>query len=494
MNQQFIPYLRAFFVVALCVGVSAFFRSKLDPLNIVMIFLFGLTLSAAISGPVPTVISSAVGIAILDYFFIPPYGTLYVYENKYIAAFGTLFLVCVVITTQAERLRRQIRQVQKKEREASALYEMAEELSSSRGHRQIAEVACDHIGKAFSGGAVIFVSDDGKLKIVSEGKTLVDQKELSVVEWAFQHREIAGFGTKTLPAAKVLCLPLMAGQKTLGTLAVTPVGNKSFTFETLTSLQSFASVVASSLERANITETAEKHKIEAESEHSRNLLLSSISHDLRTPLATIIGASENLVHSTNPHEAKDAAKSINQEAERLARIINNVLQAVRLESGSLALKKQPYFIDELIGSALQRAKSILGNRPVNIQLQKNMPLVEIDALLIEQLLVNLLENASKYTLPDSPITIRGSFSKTDLTISIKDSGPGIPEGQAEKIFEKFYREGSDDSPAGTGLGLAICKAIIDAHDGVVRAENSSEGGAVFIFTLPISVTNITDHE
>jgi len=481
-------YFRAIVIILLCAGLSAALRPYLEPLNLVMIFLFGMVLIAAVSGPWPTIVSSIVSIAVLDYFFIPPYGTFAVYENKYITAFVTIFLTSIVIAVQAERLRRRIDLVQKREKDANFLYEMAKELSSSSSHSLITEVACSHIAKVFDCKTTVLMPDDkGQLQKVGARKgSGINYREESVAEWAYQKGEMAGFGTKTLPTSTGLYLPLVAEKKVIGVLDIMPYEGKPFTQETLASLQTFTEVVAASLQRATIAKTAEKHKVEMEGERSRNVLLNSISHDLRTPLATIIGASENLEFSSNLDEAKEHGQSIHSEAKRLTKVLNNILQVTKLESGNLTLNKQPYFINELIGAALQRSKMVLGNRMVNVHLQENMPLVEVDGLLIEQVIVNLLENAAKYTTLGSAITILGThFSKVDITISIKDSGPGIPEGAAEKVFEKFYREGRKDAPAGAGLGLAICKAIINTHGGAIHAENSPTGGAVFSFTLPI---------
>jgi len=464
-------------------------RPHLDPLNLVMIFLFGMVLIAAVSGPWPTIVSSIISVGVLDYFFIPPYGTFYVYENKYITAFATIFLISVVITIQAERLWRRIILVQKREEDANHLSEMSAELSSSYGIENIAVAACSHIAKVFDGKTTIFMPDEkGHLiNICSSKHGEINYKEQSAAEWAYQKGELAGFGTQTMPTATALYLPLSGGKKTIGVLAFIPYEAGLLGNEMLASLQSFTSILAASLQRAIIAKTAEKHKIDAEGERLRNVLLNSISHDLRTPLTSIIGASENLAFSSSLTQAKEYGESIHQEAERLAKVLNNILQVTKLESGNLKLNKQPYYINELIGSALQRAKPVLGNRPVNIHLQEDMPLVEADGMLIEQVIMNLLENAAKYTPAGSPIAILGThFSKMDITISVKDSGPGIPEGAAEKIFEKFYRQKEENAPTGSGLGLAICKAIILAHGGAIRAENSASGGAVFSFTLQIS--------
>ncbi len=224
--------------------------------------------------------------------------------------------------------------------------------------------------------------------------------------------------------------------------------------------------------------------VAAENERIRNLLLSSVSHDLRTPLASITGASSSLMQNSMPEGiVKELAGSIHQEAARLSRIVSNLLDITHIESGAITLNRQPYYIDELIGAALSQVPA--GKHKLETHVEKDLPLVYADGLLIEQVLVNLLENATKYAPQGSVIALDARRSGDEITISVADSGLGIPQGDEKKIFEKFTRRASDKS--GSGLGLAICEGIIKAHQSRIWAENRPEGGALFSFTLPVAV-------
>jgi two-component system sensor histidine kinase KdpD len=232
---------------------------------------------------------------------------------------------------------------------------------------------------------------------------------------------------------------------------------------------------------------AKKSRMDAENEKLRNLLLSSVSHDLRTPLASITGASSSIAQDADRMQRetiKDLALSINQEAKRLGHIVSNLLDITKIESGPILLNRQPYFIDELIGAALSHIQPLSIHHHFETKVDANLPLVNIDGLLIEQVLSNLLENAVKYTPDGSVITVRARLSDSHIEISVIDNGTGLPAGDEKKVFEKFYT--GHRNKGGTGLGLSICEGIIKAHDGKIWAENSAGGGATFSFTLPLA--------
>jgi two-component system sensor histidine kinase KdpD len=294
-----------------------------------------------------------------------------------------------------------------------------------------------------------------------------------------------------MPSAIGLYLPLHASDKVLGVLGVLPRDlERHFSLEEITYLETFASLFASALERVNAAAIAEKSRIETEGEKLRNILLSSVSHDLRTPLASITGASSTIVMDgeTLPRDTiRDLGRSINKEATRLSRIVTNLLDVTSLESGTVHLNSQPYYIEELIGSARVRLESALATHKLITNTEPNLPMVVIDGVLVEQVLANLLENATKYTPPDSTITIDVHTQDDKMIVSVSDNGKGIQAGEEKRLFDKFYTASQQDSSQkGTGLGLAICQGIITAHHGEIWAENLATGGARFSFTLPIA--------
>jgi two-component system sensor histidine kinase KdpD len=315
-----------------------------------------------------------------------------------------------------------------------------------------------------------------------------DTNEAGVARWVFEHRQPAGLGTGTLPGASALYLPLLAPRGCVGVLGVRPADTHAFdTPERLHHLETFANQTALAIERARLADEAQAVEVRMEAERLRNSLLSSVSHDLRTPLATIIGAATTLLEQGERLDTatrRDLLDSVREEADRLNRLVQNLLQMTRLESGEVALRKQWHSIEEVIGAALRRLDKRLAGRRITTRVLPDLPLVPMDDVLIEQVLVNLLDNAIKYTPPGSPLDIVATATEEAVTVEVADRGPGVPPGQEEKIFDKFYRARSDDG-RGAGLGLAICRGVVRAHGGRIWAQNLPGGGVSFLFTLPL---------
>jgi two-component system sensor histidine kinase KdpD len=316
----------------------------------------------------------------------------------------------------------------------------------------------------------------------------MDASELAVGRWAHDHTQMAGMGTATLPGVKALYLPLTASRGTLGVLGVCPADPHALeTPEQLHQLETFANQTALALERAQLADEAQRAEIRAETERMRSSLLSSVSHDLRTPLASITGAASSLLETRaalDTPTSRELLETIQEESERLSRLVNNLLQMTRVESGALQLHRDWLPLEEIVGAALERLKRRLGDRPVSTRLPEDLPLVPVDDVLIEQVLINLLENALKYTPSGSPIEVAAWASEEGVTVEVADRGPGLGPGEEARVFEKFYR-GRRTSGGGAGLGLAICRGFIESHGGRIWAENRAGGGAAFRFTLPV---------
>lgn len=485
-------------MVLVCTLFALPFRSHIDPVNLVMIYLVGVVSIALRYGRIPSLITSFLSAVCFNFFFLPPYYNLHIVEEKEIVTFIGLLLTGAIIGTQTSRLRLQAIGARKREKNTSSLFAMSRELTANRGKVTLAQVAAQHIAEMLDGDVFVWLADDkGELQtVVSEtqgdSKGIDPVREESVARWAFTHKQNAGLGTDTLPSASALYVPLIASSGAVGVIGVMPHDDLDggYTTDKLELLEAFAAITASALERALSAELMEKTMIEAESEKLRNILLSSVSHDLRTPLAAITGAASTLLiegdRITQEYKT-ELLRSIHEEGARLARVVTNLLDVSSLESGSVKLNKELYFIEELIGSALMRVEQKLANHKVVTNVENGLPLLQMDGLLIEQVLINLLENAATYTPAGTTITITASNHKPDIFVSVADNGAGIPAGEEEKIFDKFYGGDSSDG----GLGLAICRGIIHAHGGKIWAENANEGtgkkgtGAVFTFTLPI---------
>jgi two-component system sensor histidine kinase KdpD len=311
-----------------------------------------------------------------------------------------------------------------------------------------------------------------------------------VAQWVHDLGQKAGLGTSTLPGANALYLPLVASRGVVGVLGVRPKNHRSLQNPAqLQLLETFANQTALAVESARLAEEAQRAQVLIETEKLRNALLSSVSHDLRTPLASITGAASSLLELENEIETatrRDLTQTIHEEATRLNRLLRNLLDMTRLESGAVKLSKEWQPLEEVIGAALTRLEEQLAGREVRTLLPPDLPFVAFDGVLLEQVLVNLLEHAIKYTPAGSPIEISAQPANNVMIVEIADHGPGMPPADVEKIFDKFYRTRSAEGKGGIGLGLTICKGIIEAHGGRIWAENRPDGGAAFRFTLPIN--------
>jgi two-component system sensor histidine kinase KdpD len=315
-----------------------------------------------------------------------------------------------------------------------------------------------------------------------------DPKESGVAQWVLEHGERAGLGSDTLPGASALYLPLVGSKGPIGVLAIRPtLATRFLDLEQLHLLEVLANQIALALERARLAEEAQQARVSVETERMRNAILSSVSHDLRTPLATITGAASGLLEEKDqlgPAARHELAKSIYDEAHRLDRLVRNLLDITRLESGAVRLQKEWHPFEEIVGAALTRLESRLNGHHVRTKFHPDLPLVLLDGVLMEQVLVNLIENALKYAPPSTAIELSATVSDHQLDFEIADRGPGVPPGDEQRIFDKFYRAGPARE-GGVGLGLTICRGIIEAHGGRIWVEKRPGGGALFRFTLPI---------
>ncbi|HEX7605380.1 MAG TPA: ATP-binding protein, partial [Usitatibacter sp.] len=292
----------------------------------------------------------------------------------------------------------------------------------------------------------------------------------------------------TLPANDFLFLPLKAPMRTRGVLAIRPERSRDLMIpEQMRQYETFAALTAIALERVHYVDVAQDALIKIESERLRNSLLSALSHDLRTPLAVLLGLSESMALTQPALSAQqaDIARTIGEEVRRLIALVNNLLDMARIQSGEVRLNLDWHPLEEVIGSALRAIRPALGERRVSVELPPDLPLVNMDAVLIERVLVNLLENVSKYTPAESRVTVSARTAGGELEVSVADDGPGIPAGKEEAIFEKFARGEKETATPGVGLGLAICRAIVEAHKGRIHAETGRAKGARFVFTLPL---------
>ncbi len=483
-------YLRAAGAVALATGVAWLMFPLFELANLVMVYLLGIVAVAMRQGRGPSLVASLLSVAAFDFFFVPPYFTFAVSDVRYAVTFLIMFVVALAIGGVTVRMRAQAETARQRERRTAALYAMSRELAGARGVEGLLEIAVRHITDVFRCQvAVLLPVAGGRLAPQPAAPFDLDANELAVSQWVYEHRQLAGLGTATLPGASALYLPLLASRGPVGVIGVRPPSRHAFDApDQLHQLETFANQTALALERALLAGEAQEAQLRIETERLRNSLLSSVSHDLKTPLAAITGAASTLLDSEGHLDdgtRRELLESVREEADRLTRLVQNLLEMTRLESGAVQLRKEWHSVEEVIGAALSRLEKRLGGRRVHTRVPPDLPLVAMDDVLIEQILVNLLDNALKYTPAGSPISIVATASDRAVTVEVADRGPGLPPGEEDRIFEKFYR-GASTPGRGSGLGLAICQAIVRAHDGRIWAQNLPEGGVAFLFTLPIT--------
>jgi two-component system sensor histidine kinase KdpD len=489
LPTDWLAYARAAAVVAVATGVSWLLSPVSELSNLVMVYLLGIVLVAMRTGRGPALMAAVLSVAAFDFFFVPPYFTFAVHDVRYLFTFAVMLVVGFVISGLTVRTRTQAEAAHHREQRTAALYAMSRELAGARGVDALLQIAARHVTEVFRTAVAVLVPDvGGTLAAWGGSQFTLDTTDVGVARWVYEHRQPAGLGTGTLPGASALYVPLLGSTGPVGVLGVRPAEPHAMDEpERLHQLETFAAQTALALERAYLAEEAQHAEVRIETERLRNSLLSSVSHDLRTPLATITGAVTTILDEGSRVDAgtrQDLLESVREEADRLNRLVQNLLEMTRLESGALQLHRELHPVEEIIGAALSRVGKRLGDRRVTTRVPPDLPLVPIDDVLIEQVLVNLLDNAIKYTPPGSPIEIIATAGDQKVTVEITDHGPGLPAGTQDKVFEKFFRAQAGGE-RGAGLGLAICRGIVRAHGGRIWAQNIPGGGVAFLFTLPL---------
>lgn len=470
----------------------------LDLANIVMLFLLAEVLIAVRFGRGPAILAAFLSVAVFDFFFVSPRFSFAVSDVQYLVTFSVLLVVGLIVGQLTSGLRFQAKIAAHRESRARALYEFARELSGALQTEQIFEITQSFIQRTFHAKAILLLPDEAaRLSLPSQvdgskdaDKIIKDATNLDIgiAQWAFDRATPAGMGTDTLPASTYFYLPLVAPMRTRGVLAIQPENPRWILIpEQRQQLDTFAALAAIALERVHYIEVAQDALVRMESERLRNSLLAALSHDLRTPLTSLVGLSESLTRSRPPLASgqQELAQALHDEALRMSNLVANLLDMARIQSGEVKLNLQWQEFEEVVGSALRASQSAIAGHEIKTRLAPNLPLVRFDAVLIERVLCNLIENAAKYTPAGSRITIAAETSGRFLEVAVYDNGPGLPAGQGDAIFEKFTRGERESATPGVGLGLAICRAIVDAHQGTIRAAHSPDGGAAINFTLPL---------
>lgn len=484
-----------FWASALVIGTTAVSfagRELLDLPDLVTLYLLTIMLVAARFGRGPSLLAAALSVAAYDFFFVPPRFTFAVSDARHTLTFAMMFGVGALISGLTLRIRRQEQSARAREARTASLYALSRELGGAQSEAQAAAVLARHAAEALDGAAAVVLapheSGAGRMELSARvGEIPFGAAEEGVARWVVEHGRPAGLGTDTLPGARIACIPIAAGPRVAGALALRPGGAHRLDREARDLLDAYVRQAALAMERARLAEDAKAAALRARAEELRSSLLSAVSHDLRTPLATITGSATALRDDSAaiaPEQRAELLDAICEEAVRLSRLVGNLLDMTRIDSGGLHVKREWVPLVELVGSALNRLDAALVGRPIRVDLPADLPLLPVDPVLFEQVLVNLLENASRYTPAGSPIDISAAARDDAVVLEVADRGPGVPRGEEERVFEKFHR-GRGVAGGGVGLGLAIVRGIVEAHGGTARLEHREGGGALFRVEIPL---------
>ena len=478
-------YVAALLACLLTTGLVSLLTPFFDLSNVVMLYLLAVVLIAVRFGRGPGVLASLVSVATFDFFFVPPRLSLSVSDTQYLLTFAVMFAVALIISQLAARLRFEANIATYRERRTRALYELGRELAAALTANQIIDIAVSRLQPLFN-ASIVLLTPNSQEQLRAENDSTA-QADLGVAQWVYDKQQAAGLGTQTLPSNAMLYLPLKAPMRNRGVLAVLPEQlDQVFLPEQQRLLETCAAQIALALERVHYVEVAQDAIVAMESERLRNSVLSVISHDLRTPLTTLVGLSSLLAEGqVDTRKQTSIAQSIQEESLRMNHLVTNLLDMARLQSG-VKLNKAWQLLDDVVGSALRACQRNLQGHQLEVALASDLPVLEYDAVLIERVLVNLLENAAKYTPPGSHITLLAQPEGATIRVCVQDDGPGLPSGLEQKLFDKFSRGNSESTTPGVGLGLAICRSIVEAHGGQITASNRQPHGAAFCFTLPVS--------
>lgn len=495
-NRQLRGCGLAVLLCALITSVSQFLVPFFDPANLIMVYLLGVVITALFYGRWPSVLAAVINVASFDLFLVQPRGSFAVTDAQYLLTFAVMLIVGVLIGNLTAGVRYQARIARHREKRAQQLYEMSKSLSQAVTPDAVAKTSRHFISATLNAKTAVLLPQGGPHERESRldftqnegdiGQTIaVDQ---AIARWSFDKQSPAGAGTDTLPGVPYQLLPLVASGKTLGLLAVEPTTLRQLLVpEQQRLLQTFTVLIANALERLELAARAESARLETEREQLRNSLLAALSHDLRTPLTVLFGQAEiltlDLASEGSPFAPQ--ANQIRQQVLSTTRLVNNLLDMARIQSGGFNLRKEWQSLEEIIGSALRMLEPLLPGHQITVDLPTTLLLVNCDASLIERVFINLLENADKYAGRVADIHISARAHGDWLEVKVADNGPGIVTGGERQIFEKFARGNKESAIPGVGLGLAICHAIIEVHGGQISAENLPQGGAQFSFTLPL---------
>ena len=491
-HRPLLRYAQSVLLIAVTTLVGAVLHQlNVSPINLVMPYLAAVMIAALYLGRGPSLLAAFLSVLAFDFFFIPPRLSFSVTDTEYLLTFAGLFIVSIVVSTLATRAREQAEAARNRETNTVTLYAFSRDLAAADGLDEIVSLIITHLSETFSREVFVLLPENDRLVLSGHSPDAdLDESELAVAVYAFQHGQPAGRDTTTLPAAKTRYLPLKTAHGVVGVLGVKPTDStQHLTPEQRRWMEAFASQAAVAVERARLSEQTRQTQLLQATEKLQTALLNSISTDLHTPLVTINDALSSLLddgEQLDQATRRSLVATARGEAGRLNRLVGNFLDMTRIEAGALRVALNPCEVQDVMAAALDRLSDRSAGRNIQVNLPATLLLVPLDFVLIVQVLVNVIDNAIKYSSSTTPIEINARIADDLLEIEVADRGVGIPPDELPRIFDKFYRVQHPDSISGTGLGLSICKGIVEAHHGTIRAANRAGGGTVIIISLPLS--------
>ncbi len=486
-------YAASLLMIAAATVLCELMRPFLEPTNMVMFYLLAVVIASTRLGRKPAIATAFFGVLAFDFFFVPPRMTFAVADTQYLLTFIGLFVVGLVISTLVARARERAEIMRSREVQTASLYYLSRDLAASVDIDSVLKAVLRNVEEALNAQIVILLPEGERLDILATSDGLaLDIKEQAVADWSFRNSHPAGRATDTLVSADLIYLPLQTPSSVLGVMGVKLVNQGAYhSQDNRRLMDAIATQAAMALERIRFSRQAEQAQILQARENLERALLNSISHDLRTPLVSVTGVLYSLKEEgthLSDHARRELLDSACSEAERLNRFVGNLLDMTRIEAGAVRLNAEMCDVQDLIGCAMAAVEQRIGNRPVEIRLPEYLPLVSMDLVLMTQVLVNLLDNSHKYAPTESTIEVSAAIDKGWLTLEVSDQGPGVPEHDLKRVFDKFYRIPVPEGAGGTGLGLSICKGIVEAHGGRINAENRTGGGLKIVIRLPLTKT------
>lgn len=487
------PYVASVLAVSLAVGTGVLIQPWFGILNVDLVFLTAIVAVAVRFGLGPSLLASVLASLCYNFFFLPPLYAFTITDATNVAAFLFFIVMAVVVSNVAARARAQAVVATGRARSTESLYAFSRKLAGVGTMDDVLWATAYQTALMLKVRVVLLLPDHGSIAVKAgyPPEDVLDEADLAAAKWAWQNNRAAGRGSDTLPGAKRLFLPMRTGRGPIGVVGIdSDKPGPLLTPDERRLLDALIDQGALAIERVHLVEDIDKVKRTVETERLRSALLTSISHDLKTPLAAVLGSAStlrDLASKLTEVEKADLLATIIDESERLNRFIANLLDMTKLESGAVVPNVAPHDLSEIVGSALRRASKILVQHDIELELAADLPMLALDAVLFEQVLFNLLDNAAKYAPLGTTVRIQSWRDGESVSLQILDEGGGIPPGDLENIFDKFYRaQKGDQVRAGTGLGLAISRGFVEAMDGTITAANRSDRtGAVFTITLPI---------